>query len=479
MVPEVNIVELPVPNDPTVSFRLWFAVGSQNDPDGKQGLANITASMLTQASTRKNTYEQILDKLFPLAAGYSGSSTVEMTILSGRTHQDNLGEYYPLFMDAILRPAFKEEDLDRIKSEVLNFLENTLRYSSDEELGKAVLYNDIFAGTPYGHIPAGTVEGVKSITIEDVKSFYRKHYTRENVVIGIGGSYDGGTLARLRRDLWALPEGKSSRVPVPSVAALDGFTVTVVEKSAPATAISMGFPIDIVRGGREWYALAIANSWFGEHRNQSSHLFQVIREARGLNYGDYSYIEHFPGGGRRMKPPQNVCRRQQIFEIWIRPVPTETRHFTLRAALREFKQLVQNGMTRDDFDLTKSFLKKYALHYAPTTMERLGYALDDRFYGIDGGHLELFREMMDDITFEEVNAAVQKFFQFGNMHIVVVTPNAEAFRGALLQDSSSPITYATPKAASVLKEDEEIQMFPLKIGPRGVKVVRVEDIFEK
>ncbi|MGB6649837.1 MAG: hypothetical protein WBG01_15020, partial [Bacteroidota bacterium] len=95
------------------------------------------------------------------------------------------------------------------------------------------------------------------------------------------------------------------------------------------------------------------------------------------------------------------------------------------------------------------------------------------------GHLELFREMMDDITFEEVNAAVQKFFQFGNMHIVVVTPNAEAFRGALLRDSLSPITYATPKAASVLKEDKEIQVFPLKIGPRGVKVVRVEDIFEK
>ena len=206
MVPEMNIVELPVPNDPTVSFRLWFAVGSQNDPDGKEGLANITASMLTQASTQKNTYEQILDELFPLAAGYAGSSTVEMTILSGRTHRDNLGEYYPLFMDAILRPAFEEEDLDRIKSEVLNFLENTLRYSSDEELGKAVLYNDIFAGTPYGHIPAGTVESVKSITIDDVKSFYRKHYTRESVVIGIGGSYDRETLARLRRDLWELPE---------------------------------------------------------------------------------------------------------------------------------------------------------------------------------------------------------------------------------------------------------------------------------
>ena len=160
-------------------------------------------------------------------------------------------------------------------------------------------------------------------------------------------------------------------------------------------------------------------------------------------------------------------------------MPTETRHFALRAALRELKQLVQNGMTRDDFELTKSFLKKYVLHYAPTTMERLGYALDDRFYGIDGSHLEVFREMMDDITFEEVNAAIEKYLQFGNMHIVVVTPDAEAFRGALLRDSPSPITYATPKAESVLKEDKEIQVFPVKVRSGGVRVVRVEDIFEK
>ncbi len=115
--------------------------------------------------------------------------------------------------------------------------------------------------------------------------------------------------------------------------------------------------------------LPIANSWLGEHRNSSSHLYQVIREERGLNYGDYSYIEYYPGGGGFTVPPQNVARRQQIFEIWIRPVPNETRHFALRAALREFQKLVDNGLTENEFQLTRGFLSKYALHYAATTME--------------------------------------------------------------------------------------------------------------
>jgi zinc protease len=470
---------LPVPNDPTVSFRLWFMVGSQNDPAGKEGLAAITAAMLTDASTQKNSYEKILDLLFPLASGYGATTSAEMTVITGRTHKDNLKEYYPLLTEAILQPAFTQSDLERIKSQVLNSLENELRYASDEELGKAVLYTTVFVGTPYGHITDGTVAAVKSITVEDVRTFYRTHYTRENLRIGLGGGYDASLVGRLTTDLATLPSGTPPAVAVPTPATGKGFRVTIVEKDAPATAISMGFPIDVLRGSKDWYALAVANSWLGEHRNSSSHLYQVIRESRGLNYGDYSYIEHFPGGGRLQMPPQNAARRKQLFEIWIRPVPNETRHFALRAALREFKHLVENGLTEEQFQLTRGFLRKYVLHYAPTTMERLGYAIDDRFYGIAGSHLENFRKAMGDITLQDVNAAIRKHWQYGNMTVAIVTKDAAALKQALVSEAPSPITYATPKSDAVLKEDREIGLFPLNIEEGNVNIVKVEDLFAK
>ncbi len=479
-VPDDSFVLLPVTNDPTISFRLVFFAGSQNDPAGKEGLAAITASMLTDAATQRNSYEQILDKLYPLAAGYSALATAEITVIYGRTHKDNLKEYYPLLMDALLRPAFKQEDLDRIKSQALNYLENSLRYASDEELGKAVLYTRLFAGTGYGHITTGLAESVRSITLADVQGFYKRFYTAGNVMVGVGGGYDQAVLDDLKRDLGGLPAGDSRAAsPKPKAIPLGGFDVTMVEKDAPATAISMGFPIDVLRGTRDWYALEVANSWLGEHRNSSSHLYQVIREERGLNYGDYSYIEYYPGGGGFTVPPQNVGRRQQIFEIWIRPVPNETRHFALRAALREFQKLVNNGLTENEFQLTRGFLSKYVLHYAPTTMERLGYALDDRFYGIKGSHLELFREMLKTLTREEVNAAIKKHWQYGTMAIAVVTKDANTFKDALVSDAASPITYKTPKPESVLSEDKEISVFPLKVKADNVKVVKVGELFVK
>jgi zinc protease len=97
-----------------------------------------------------------------------------------------------------------------------------------------------------------------------------------------------------------------------------------------------------------------------------SHLFHVIRETRGLNYGDYSYIEAFPEGGERNMPPVNVARRQQLFEVWIRTLPNDKAVFALRAALRELTALVDHGLTQEQFELSRTFLK-YSLHFAETT----------------------------------------------------------------------------------------------------------------
>jgi zinc protease len=205
----------------------------------------------------------------------------------------------------------------------------------------------------------------------------------------------------------------------------------------------------------------------------------VIREQRGLNYGDYSYIERFPGGTQLQIPPTNVCRRRQIFELWIRPVPHAARHFALRAALRELKHLVDHGMTENDFNATRSFLRKYVIHLAPTTMDRLGYALDDRFYGIEGSHLATFRRMMEEVTLADVNAAIKRYLQYENLEIVPVTKDARSLKEALVEDASSPITYPTPKLESILAEDRQIDVFPLRIKSQDVRIIPVTELFAK
>jgi zinc protease len=474
-----HMVLLPVDGDPTVSFRVLFDVGSENDPAGKEGLAALTATLITEGSTKKHSYEEVLALLYPMAADISEQVDKEMTVFYGRTHDDNLDEYYALLKEVLLEPAFKEEDFERVKTDYLNYVKTTLRYAQDEELGKEALYEFIFAGTPYGHNEEGHVKSLESITLDDVKQFYKTYYTWDNVVIGLGGDIDNKFARSVKKDFESLPKGKAAEVPAPQVESIHGLNVLIIEKDdATATAISMGFPIDVVRGSRDFYALALATSWLGEHRNGFSHLYQVIREQRGLNYGDYAYIEHFPGGHRRQFPPPNVARRQQIFQIWIRPVPNEARLFAFRAAMRELERLVQNGMSQADFDLTRKFLKGYILHYAPTTMAKLGYAMDDRFYGNEREHWSHYAEMLDQLTLEEVNAAIKKHLTFGNVKAVFITPDAESLKQAMVNNDPSPISYESAKPDEIYKEDEKISTYPLEVEPGNVTIVKVDDVFE-
>src|SRR4030095_8732011 len=111
---------LPVADDPSVTFGVWFKVGSQNDPPGKEGLANLTGAMLAEASTKNNAYEDILKKLYPLASEYGIRVDKEMTTFGGRTHKDNIDKFLGLLTDAFLQPAFTQADFERLKSDQLN-----------------------------------------------------------------------------------------------------------------------------------------------------------------------------------------------------------------------------------------------------------------------------------------------------------------------------------------------------------------------
>jgi zinc protease len=481
-----RLITLPEPESPFIAFNIWLRTGSQDDPPGKEGLAALTASIMASGATQSRSYEQIMEALYPMAARYGQSVDREMTTFTGRIHRDNLATFYDLLRSAILEPAFDEGDFERIKANVLNYLERGRRYSRDEELSKDLLFWMAYDGTRYAHPEDGYVRSVRSITLDDVRQFYRDNYTRDNVVVAVGGGYPAGFAQRVRNDFDRLPAGRVAAPPAPRPERPDGFRVLIVETNTAATAISMGFPIDLLRGDDDFIAMLTANSWFGEHRNSFSNLYQVIRETRGMNYGDYSYIEAFPRGYATQQPRVNVARRSQLFEIWIRPIAMtapgnlhDRALFATRAAIRELDRLVDDGLPASEVERTVNFLRNFTVNWGNTINRRLAYRVDDAFYGLDGdGFLASLRPGLDALTPEAVNAAVRRHLQADNMYLVLITQDAEGMKRMLLSGEPTPITYAGPQPDHVLAEDREIASYPIPVREEDITILRVEEVFE-
>lgn len=478
IVPQEDIASVLQPSDsPLINFRILFNVGAIDDPPGKEGLASLTAAMLAEGGTRSMPYEAILEAMYPMAASFDAQVDKEMTVFTGTTHADNLEKYYALIRQMLLETGFREEDFRRLKMEAINYLKVTLRETNDEELGKEHLYNTIYRDHPYGHHSVGTVSALEKLTLDDVRGFYKEHYRQDNLVLGLAGRYPGSFPRTLREDFAELPSGRTKRPPLPQPSLAPGMHLEFVERETRSTAISLGFPMDIVRGDPDWPALALVTSYFGQHRSSNSHLFQRLREARGLNYGDYAYLEYFPRGMFQFEPDPNLARHQQIFQIWIRPVEPKNGLFALRAALFEYHKLLREGLSQAAFEGTREFLTKYVNVLLQTQNARLGYALDSRFYGIDG-FAEYLRGALKNLTLEQTNEALRRHLATDRMRIVIVTKDGNALRDAIIANEPSPITYNSPKPPEILEEDKVIAAFTIPVKPDAITIRPVSEVFE-
>jgi zinc protease len=464
-------------SSPLVNLRLAFKTGAAADPSGKEGLAHLTAAMLAEAGSQARTYDEIRQATFPLAAELGYQVDQEMTVFTAQVHRDNFAKFYELASGQVFDPGLREDDFSRVKADLVNSIRVNLRANNDEELGKEALREMIYAGHPYGHLSRGHAGALEKLTIADVRDFYRRHYVRANVILGLAGGYSEGDLARITTDLRGLAGGDGRLPAIPQASPPKGVRVRILQKETRAVAISMGFPIDVNRAHPDFPALWLARSWLGEHRSSTSHLYQRIREIRGLNYGDYAYIEYFPRGMFQFHPDPNLCRTRQIFEIWIRPVMPQSAHFALRAARFELDKLVRDGLAQEDFEATRNFLVKFIHVLTKRQDSRLGYAMDSGWYGIP----ELgpwMTQKLAALTRDDVNAAIKRHLGSESMSIVVVAKDAEDLRARLVAGTPSPIAYDAAKPAAVLEEDKIIATYDLGIAAERVEIVPIETVFE-
>ena len=480
--PGLRFTEIPSTNSPLVTFRIILRAGAINDLKGKEGLNAFTAFMIAQGGTQDLTYSQVIEKLYPWAAEIDLQADQEITTFIGNVHRDHLDEFYKLFSDLLLHPRFDPSDYERLKDQGINYLTTTLRATDDENLGKQALNAFMYEGHPYGKTEYGTVQGLTSITLEDIKKYYKKMYTQANLWVGIAGGYPTSLVEKIRKDFSVLPIGMQQEVPLPKPTGIKDMEVLVVEKPARAYAVSMGYPITLTRRDKDFYALLVANSYFGEHRTFNGVLMNRLRGDRGLNYGDYSYIEKFVGGvssGSRF-PDLNTPLRQQFFSIWLRPIQTENTHFGIRNALFELKNLVEKGISPEDFEQTSKFVVYYSKLWASTLNRRLGYQMDSEFYGTDYFIDRIERELKS-LTVDNVNAAIKKYLDANNLKIAVVVDEGKGqeFFNVLMSNTPSPIKHGAPKPQNILDQDKLIEVFPLKINKEKSRIVNVKELFEK
>ena len=271
---------------PLVSADLTIRTGGWADPAGLSGVAGMTADMLTEG-TKTRSEREIARQTEALGANLESGAGLESSSVSLNMMPEKLSTGMAIMADVARNPAFAADELERDRAQTLDGLR--VAYQEPGQISASAAAPVVFAGTPFGHVPAGTPGSIARIKPGDLTALHTAWYRPDNAVLVLTGDItpeQGFALAEKTFGGWAKPATRLAPAPVIAPAGKPRAIVIDLPGTGQA-AVNLAKP-GIARSDPDYYPGIVANTLLGG--GYSSRLNLEIRVKRGLSYGASSAL---------------------------------------------------------------------------------------------------------------------------------------------------------------------------------------------
>ncbi|MBI4644946.1 MAG: insulinase family protein [Deltaproteobacteria bacterium] len=391
---------------PLVTLKLLVKAGTLQEPQGKEGLANLTASLLL-SGTKKRSAAQIAQELDFLGAKLGAEGGDDFAQVSLTVLKKDLAAGLDLFQDVLLHPVFAPPEVSRKVAQIRAALK-----SDEDEPGvvaSRTFNKDLFGAFPYGYPIRGTQEGLAAITPKDLVEFHRLYWRPNNAILCVAGDL---TLEEARKWVTQIfgswPAGEIPAPKLPPVPPLNDRRVVMVDKDISQANIILG-NLGIARSNPDFYALQVMNYILGGG-GFASRLLDNIRVNRGLAYSVSSQFN--PG----LEPGPFA-------------VALETKNASAREAVEQVLVEIKRIREQPVSDTELNDAKSYLIGSFPRKMDALskrawlmGYT---EFYGLGLDYPWRYPELIRKLTPTDIQKAAWKYLHPDKFLLVVVGKKSE------------------------------------------------------
>lgn len=394
---------------PLADFRLVVRTGSVDDPQGKEGLANLTADLLTQGAGTRNA-QQFAEEVAFLGGELSAAASREQVIVACEVLRKDFQAGLELFRDCVVKPTFAPEEFLRKQSETLGAIE--AQKDDPSAVADIELPPLLMGSHPLAHPVIGWTKSVSGLTCDDVVAFYKGHVTPDQAILAIVGDVDRSAVIPALEAAFSdwKPAKQSAAV---SYAALEDSSRKVLVVNRPdLTQSQVRFAGNgVSRNHPDYYPITVANTILGA--GFTSRLMNEIRVVRGLTYGISSRFGMYRNAG--------------VFTV-----STFTRNESLRecidAVSAVIRQLVDEGPTDKELEKAKRYLTgqfPLRLQSPDDLAERIS---DIEFYGLDQDYLAKYCDRIDAVTMADVRRVLRERCAVDQFKILVVSQSSQVLK---------------------------------------------------
>jgi predicted Zn-dependent peptidase len=344
-----------MPSVRSAAFTLLLPAGAAYEPAGQAGGASMLAEWVTRGAGDRDSRE-LLSALDNLGVSHGESAQTLHSSVAAATLGENLIPALELFADVVLRPALDDDEVEPIRALALQNLRGL-----EDDPGTKVIYElrRRHFPDPWGRPSPGTVEGVSSLTPDDLRRFHALHYRPNGAILGVAGAIDWPAL----RDAVGRLFGDWKPAPAPAVKeSTTGPARDHILRETQQIQIALAYPSATV-DSPDYYRARAATAILGGY--SSARLFTEVREKRALCYSVYSSYEGQPGRAAVLCYAGTSADRAQE---------------TLDVTVAEIERLARGGVEAEELETMRAGLKSSLIMQQESSMSRSGSLASDWFY---------------------------------------------------------------------------------------------------
>ena len=398
----LRLVVRHMPNFKSVATSVYIGVGSRDELDNEHGLSHFVEHMLFKGTTTRSA-EQIAQTLSSLGVEFNAYTSNNATCYHTRGLNSNVDTCCEILSDMYFNMKFADDDFAR-EAEVI-VQEIAMRDDNPQWVLSELCMETFFAGTPYGHNIAGTVESVRGFRPADIYNYTKKHYTAPNTIIAFAGDITLNQAEELLKthfeSHFSTPNSPHLRVLEPKNL-LPKQAFAKRKKDTEQHNVAVLFPVcNNIHPDK--YKLIFVNEIMSA--DMSSRLFTSVRDKLGLVYNISGGLHLTNLGG--------------YYYIWF-SCTEENTELVLKTIDSELKKLLESGVTQDEINKVKNIKCAERLYEAESVEQsnQRNAAQLAEYNEIETA--EQFLGKINAVTAQDVLDVSKKYLNYKNAIVAIV-----------------------------------------------------------
>lgn len=386
---------------PIFNMQLVIKNNGYIQDEDKSGITNLSAKLLNEGTLQDGAVE-FARKLESKAIHLNASNGFETFVIELSCLSEQYIDALLLLNNLIKNPNLTQDSLDKIKTLTLSKLqqkENDYDYIARKELSRS-----LFNGTALENGSSGDIESIQNITLKDIQSRLETLFNIDNLIIVVGGKIDKNQfILDISKTLKLFKSHGNSNVE--TISMNEKAQNKTLYKDTEQAYIYFGSPFDISYDSENNYKAKVASFILGGS-GFGSRLMEEIRVKNGLAYSAYGYI---------------TTQKSHSYFTGYLQTKIENEQKAKNMVISVIADFVKNGVTQEELDAAKSFLKGSEPLRVETFSQRLGRSFNLFYKNQAQDYPQKELALIDELELEDLNQFIQSHTEINNLTFSIVT----------------------------------------------------------